>query len=136
MQLIHLLHSIAIPSPTVTQHKFHLIFGSAILNQKGHGEDVPLHLSEVACDLGALWLLLEQGPHRPPQAQGREDRDPVQQDHLCHSQGKQQIIDREQHVSKSYCKADDKSEILKGSNTENRCSSLEVVQALLDFVTI
>ena len=58
-----------------------------LLNQNRHGEGVPLHLSEVARDLGALWLLLEQDPHRLPQAQGREDRDPVQQNHLCHSQG-------------------------------------------------
>ena len=98
MQLIYLLHAIALSSPTVIQPKFHLIFGSAIFNQKGHGEDVPLRFSEVARDLGALWLLLEQGPHRLPQAQGREDRDPVQQNHLCHGQGTQQMIIHEQHV--------------------------------------
>ena len=98
MQLIYLLHAIALPSPTVNQPKFHLIFGSAIFSQKGHGEGVPLHLPEVACDLGAVWLLLEQGPHRLLKAQGREDRDPVQQNHLCHGQGTQQIIIHEQHV--------------------------------------
>ena len=59
MQLIYLLHAFVLPSPTVIQPEFHLIFDSAIFKQKGHGEGVPLHLPEVARDLGALWVLLE-----------------------------------------------------------------------------
>ena len=85
------------PSPKSSFQMNQFMFDRALVNYQPYNvKGISDHHPKVDRDHGPLRILLEQGLHRLLKAPRRQDRDPVQQDHLSYSQGTSEIGDYRQ----------------------------------------